>query len=287
MVTGPKFGGNRRGWNWLFGRSLADHIGLTVGRLGQIDGSHRLDGWQHKDLAVAHSTGPGDLHDLAQNLLGTGVVDPQRDFDLGQEGQRILAAGVLVQIALLPTVAFHLKNGAGLERRPLEGVEDLFGQIRFDDGDNLFQRVTMLMAKEQRSWLRNGGQLTSTDDRSDNGACDWPLGQKSRLSGACAVLATYYLRLLSGRAIARGLLAVVLLGAIGCGQTAYEAKLKQSVDAAESAQSAPAAAPAAAAPAQPAAATPVPPPAATPNANQGSGLTPAGQAVLAPLDANP
>lgn len=103
------------------------------------------------------------------------------------------------------------------------------------------------------------------------------------------MLATYYLRLLSSSAMARGLLAAMLLGAIGCGQSAYEAKLKQSVDAAENAKFASPATPAAEAPAAaPAtAAAPAQPPAAGPNANPGSGLTPAGQAVLAPLDANP
>ena len=78
---------------------------------------------KHEDLAVAHAAGAGDFDDLADDLFDAAVVDPQRDLDLGQKGQRVFAVGVLVEIALLPAVAFDLAHAARLERRPLESFQ--------------------------------------------------------------------------------------------------------------------------------------------------------------------
>ena len=77
------------------------------------------------------------------------------------------------------------------------------------------------------------------------------------------------------------LLATMLGFLVGCGQSAYEAKLKQTVDAAGAIKFPDAKQPAA--DGKPAA-QPAAQPNTAQNANQGSGLTPAGQAILAPLD---
>ncbi len=67
-------------------------------------------GGQDEDLAVAHAAGAGDFDDLADDLLETGVVDPEVDLHLGQKGERVFAALILVEIALLSAVAFDFAN---------------------------------------------------------------------------------------------------------------------------------------------------------------------------------
>src|SRR5687768_12139258 len=70
-------------------------------RRADLDHLFGLRGGQHEDLAVAHATGAGNLDDLTHDLLDPYVVDPQRDLHLGQKGQGVFAAGVLVEVALL------------------------------------------------------------------------------------------------------------------------------------------------------------------------------------------
>ena len=79
-----------------------------------------------------------------QDFFDPIVVDPQRDFDLGQKGQRVLAVAVLVEIAFLPAVAFDFAHAAGFQRGPLEAFQHLLGQKGFDDGDDLFHAGTLL-----------------------------------------------------------------------------------------------------------------------------------------------
>ena len=93
---------------------------------------------QDENLPVAHAAGPGDLDDRPHDLFDPHVLHPKGDLDLGQIGQRILAAAVLVGIALLAAVPLDLADFAGLQGRVLQGVEHLLDQIRLDDGDNLF-----------------------------------------------------------------------------------------------------------------------------------------------------
>ena len=54
------------------------------------------------------------------------VVDPESDFDLGQKGQRVFAVAVLVEIALLPAVAFHLAHAHRFQRRTLQALQAPF-----------------------------------------------------------------------------------------------------------------------------------------------------------------
>ena len=75
---------------------------------------------QDENLAIAHATGAGDLDDLANDLFPAAVVNPQSDLYLGQEGQRVFAVAILVEIAFLPAVAFDLANAAGFERRTVQ-----------------------------------------------------------------------------------------------------------------------------------------------------------------------
>ena len=109
------------------------------------------DGRDDKDFAVAHPAGAGDFDDLAQDFFDATVVDPQRDFDLGQESQRVFAVGVLIEVALLPAVAFDLADAASLERRPLEPVQHSLGQKGFDDGDDLFHGFTAIAKLRPRA----------------------------------------------------------------------------------------------------------------------------------------
>ena len=84
-----------------------------------------------------------DLPDLSSDdFLGTGVFDPQGHLDLRQEGQRVFAIAVLIEIALLPAVTLHLPHAARLERSAAQTLQQLFHQKRFDDGDDLFHFST-------------------------------------------------------------------------------------------------------------------------------------------------
>jgi hypothetical protein len=44
-------------------------------------------------------------------------------------------------VILLPTVAFDFADRHRFERRAVQGVDDLLGQVGFDDGDDLFHGV--------------------------------------------------------------------------------------------------------------------------------------------------
>ena len=62
---------------------------------------------------------------------------------LGRKASEYSLSAVLVEIALLPAVAFDLANAARFERGALQSFQDLFGQKRFDDGDDLLHRTTL------------------------------------------------------------------------------------------------------------------------------------------------
>ena len=51
-------------------------------------------------------------------------------------------------------VAFDLADSAGFERGSLEPVQDLFGEERFDDGDDLFHgsSATFFIASPRTAW---------------------------------------------------------------------------------------------------------------------------------------
>ena len=94
---------------------------------------------QDEDLTVADAAGPRDLHDLAHDLVSPRVVDPHRDLDLRQKRQREFTVVVLVEVVLLPTEALDLSHHEGLQRRSLEALQDLLGQERLDNRNDLFQ----------------------------------------------------------------------------------------------------------------------------------------------------
>jgi hypothetical protein len=123
------------------------------------------DGRDDKDFAVTHPSGAGDFDDLAQDFLDSAVVDPQRDFDLGQESQRVFAVGVLIEIALLPAVAFDLADAARLEGRPLEPFQHSLGQEGLDDGDDLFHGFTAIAVLCSRAKLAAARVVAATGPR--------------------------------------------------------------------------------------------------------------------------
>ena len=63
---------------------------------------------------------------LRNDLVDSRVVDPQRNLDLGQKGERVLAVAILVQVTLLPAVAFHFADAARLKRRAAQTFEHFF-----------------------------------------------------------------------------------------------------------------------------------------------------------------
>ena len=77
----------------------------------------------------------------AKKLIDTGVVDPHLDLDFGEEGERILAVAVAIEIVLLPAIALHLADRAGLERGEFQGLEDALSEERLDDGDDFLHRA--------------------------------------------------------------------------------------------------------------------------------------------------
>ena len=105
---------------------------------GQVDFLFSRDGGKDYDLAVAHAAGPSDFDDASHRFVDTGVVDPKVDFDLGQKGQAELAFAVLIEVTLLATEAFDLADRACFQRSSPEAFENLLGEIRSDDGDDLF-----------------------------------------------------------------------------------------------------------------------------------------------------
>ena len=92
---------------------------------------------EDKDFAVSHASGTADLNDLANNLFHPVVVGPKLNLNLGQEGKRVFRVTVLVEIAFLPTVPFHFADGQRLDRCPLQAFENLLGQVRLYDGNDL------------------------------------------------------------------------------------------------------------------------------------------------------
>ena len=76
-------------------------------------------------------------------LVSTLAFDPQSNLDLGQEGLRVLTVAVLVEVALLPAKALDFADAERLQRRSSQTGEDLFGQVRLDDRDDLFHSVTI------------------------------------------------------------------------------------------------------------------------------------------------
>src|SRR5262245_39445504 len=69
----------RRDW-----RKTMSHEKRLLGG-GKVDHRFVRLGRQDKDFAVAHAAGASHLDNLAGDFLGPPVVDPQRDFNLGQK----------------------------------------------------------------------------------------------------------------------------------------------------------------------------------------------------------
>ncbi len=138
--------GRRHGtsaWDVGSGRRLwmsAKRSAAVAGR--DIDGAERAEDGQDEDLAVTHAAGAGDFDHFADDFLQAGVIDPKGDFDLGEEGERILGGAVLAEIAFLPPVAFHLADAECFDGGPFEAFEHLFGQVRLDDRDDLLHGCT-------------------------------------------------------------------------------------------------------------------------------------------------
>ena len=96
------------------------------------------NGGEDEDLAVAHTSRASHVDQFADDFIDARIIDPKRDFDFGDEGQRVLAFGILVQITLLLAVALDLTDRTCLERRTSKAFKDPFDQERFYDGDDLF-----------------------------------------------------------------------------------------------------------------------------------------------------
>src|SRR5688572_4429697 len=79
-----------------------------------------------EDLSITHETCVGYRGDLARQHFRRRVPRPDADLDLGQKCEVVLAAPVTLQIVLLPTVSFHLINGARLDLVPGDDVEHGF-----------------------------------------------------------------------------------------------------------------------------------------------------------------
>ena len=56
---------------------------------------------------------------------------------LGRKASEYSLSAVLVEIAFLAAVAFDFAHAARLQRGALQSFQDLLGQKRFDDGDDL------------------------------------------------------------------------------------------------------------------------------------------------------
>jgi len=91
---------------------------------------------QDEDLAIAHPPGPGRRGDPLDNLGHPGVFDPELNLDLGEEGQRILAFAILVEVALLPPVALDLADRAGFQRCQPQPLEHPLGEVGLHDRDH-------------------------------------------------------------------------------------------------------------------------------------------------------
>lgn len=93
---------------------------------------------QDEDFAVPHPSGAGQRDELLQHLFHAGVLDVQRDFDLRQKRLAELALAVLIQVALLPPKALGFHDTDRLDRRAFETGQDSLGQMRTNDGHDLF-----------------------------------------------------------------------------------------------------------------------------------------------------
>ena len=96
---------------------------------------------QDHDFAVAHASGASDFDDHPHDLVYPCVVYPDRNFDFGKERHRVLAVAVLVEVALLPPVAFDFANRQSLKGRSFQPFEYLFGQKWFNDSYDLFHKA--------------------------------------------------------------------------------------------------------------------------------------------------
>ena len=108
-------GSGRPAEAWFFRPSAGRPVPVLMQTSIELDlpGSAGHNG-QHEDLSVAHAAGPGDLDDCPHDLFHPHVLHPKGDLHLGQIGQRILTAAILVEIALLAAVPLDLADAAGL-----------------------------------------------------------------------------------------------------------------------------------------------------------------------------
>src|SRR4051794_32105800 len=75
----------------------------------------RPGGIDAEDLAVADAPRARHRGDALRDQGGALVAHPDGDLHLGQERQAVLAAGVAVEVALLPAVALGLLHDAGAD----------------------------------------------------------------------------------------------------------------------------------------------------------------------------
>src|SRR6476646_4865545 len=101
------------------------------------DPDHRLDR-ADPHLAVTDPTGLRGRRDDAEDVLGVTVVRDDLDPDLGHQRDVVLRAAVDLGVALLSSVAAHLRDGHPGHPEGLEGLADLFPLVRLDHrGDEL------------------------------------------------------------------------------------------------------------------------------------------------------
>src|SRR5262249_43813374 len=94
-----------------------------------------------EDFAVADPAGAGRPDDAVGDGVGPLVADPDGDLHLRQEGQAVLAAGVAVEVTLLPGVALRLLDDARRHVQLGDGPQDRLGRDGFDDNGELFHRI--------------------------------------------------------------------------------------------------------------------------------------------------
>ena len=122
-----------------FGFLRRDDRGALASR--DVDGI-AAESRHDKDLAIAHAPGARHFNDLTHRFFDAAIFHPQRHFHFGQEGERVYAVAILIEITLLPALAFDFTHIERFERRALQRIEHLLGQKRFHNGDDLLQRTS-------------------------------------------------------------------------------------------------------------------------------------------------